>query len=88
MKLYIGNLSFNTTETEVREMLEQYGTLNSFNWITDRDSGKPRGFCFAEMDNADADAAIKALNGKEYAGRDLKVNEARARNDRRKRRSW
>jgi RNA recognition motif-containing protein len=88
MKLYIGNLPFSTTEAEVREMLEQHGTLQSFNWITDRDTGRPRGFCFAEMNNADADAAIKALNGKDLGGRNLKVNEARARNDRRKKRSW
>jgi len=89
MKLYIGNLSFSSTETEVREMLEQYGPLTSFSWITDRDTGRPRGFCFAEMDNADADAAIKALNGKELGGRNLKVNEARARTERRNtRRSW
>ena len=88
MKLYIGNLPFSTTETEVREMIEQYGTVESFNWITDRDTGRPRGFCFAEMDNADADAAIKALNSKDFGGRNLKVNEARPRNDRRRKRSW
>jgi RNA recognition motif-containing protein len=88
MKLYIGNLPFSATETEIREMLEQYGTLQSFSWITDRDTGRPRGFCFAEMDNADADAAIKALNGKDFGGRNLKVNEARARNDRRKKHHW
>jgi len=88
MKLYIGNLPFNTTEAEVHKMLEQFGPIESFNWITDRDTGRPRGFCFAEMDNADADAAIKALNGKDLDGRSLKVNEARARNDRRKKRSW
>jgi RNA recognition motif-containing protein len=88
MKLYIGNLPFSATEEKIREMLEQYGTLQSFNWITDRDTGKPRGFCFAEMDNADADAAIKSLNGKDFGGRNLKVNEAKPRNDRRKKRSW
>jgi RNA recognition motif-containing protein len=87
MKLYIGNLPFNATEEKIREMLEQYGTLQSFNWITDRDTGKPRGFCFAEMDNADADTAIKSLNGKDFGGRNLKVNEAKPRDDRRKRRS-
>jgi RNA recognition motif-containing protein len=88
MKLYIGNLPFNTTEADVHKMLEQYGAIESFNWITDRDTGRPRGFCFAEMDNADADAAIKALNGKDLNGRSLKINEARARNERRKKRSW
>ena len=88
MKLYIGNLPFNATESQVRELLEQYGTLHSFNWITERETGRPRGFCFAEMDNADADAAIKALNGKDLGGRNLKVNEARARNTSRRRRFW
>ncbi|PXF54948.1 MAG: RNA-binding protein [Deltaproteobacteria bacterium] len=88
MKLYIGNLPFSATEAKVREMLEQYGALQSFDWITDRDTGRPRGFCFAEMDNADADAAIKALNSKDFGGRNLKVNEARPRNDRRRKRSW
>jgi RNA recognition motif-containing protein len=88
MKLYIGNLPFSATEAKVREMLGQYGTLQSFDWITNRDTGKPRGFCFAEMDNADADAAIKALNNKDFGGRNLKVNEARPRNDRRRKRSW
>ncbi len=88
MKLYIGNLPFSTGEKEVRELLEQYGTLDSFSWITDRDTGRPRGFCFAEMNNAEADAAIKALNGKDFGGRDLKVNEAKARDKRHRRRSW
>ncbi|HID96967.1 MAG TPA: RNA-binding protein [Thermodesulfobacteriaceae bacterium] len=88
MKLYIGNLPFSISETEIREMLEEYGTLQSFDWITDRDTGRPRGFCFAEMDNSEADTAIKALNGKDLGGRNLKINEARARNDRRKKRSW
>jgi len=88
MKLYIGNLAFNTKEQEVKQMLEQYGELESFDWITDRYTGKARGFCFAEMDNSDADSAIKALNGKELGGRILKINEARARKSRKKRRSW
>ncbi len=87
MKLYIGNLSFNSTESEVRALLEQYGTLHSFDWIVDRETGRSRGFCFAEMDNADADSAIKGLNGTEFGGRTIKVNEARPQN-RNRRRSW
>ncbi len=87
MKLYIGNLSFNSTETEVRALLEQYGQLQSFDWITDRETGRSRGFCFAEMDNADADSAIKGLNGTEFGGRTIKVNEARP-NNKRRRQSW
>ncbi len=88
MKLYIGNLAFNTTEDEVKKMLGEYGEIRSFDWITDRYTGKARGFCFAEMDNRDADTAIKALNGKEFGGRTLKINEARAKSSRKKRRSW
>lgn len=88
MKLYIGNLAFNTTEKEVRAMLEEFGELESFDWITDRYTGKPRGFCFAEMNNSDADSAIKALNGKEFGGRALKINEARSKKSGRRRRSW
>ena len=89
MKLYIGNLPFSASETEVRDMLEQYGSLDSFDWITDRYTGKARGFCFAEMNNSSADAAIKALNGKDMGGRSLKVNEAKPQKDRnRRRRSW
>ena len=88
MKLYIGNLAFNTKEQEVREMLEQYGELESFDWITDRYTGKARGFCFAEMNNSDADTLIKAMNGKDFGGRVIKINEARAKSSRKKRRSW
>jgi len=88
MKLYIGNLAFNAKEQEVKQMLEQYGKLESFDWITDRYTGKARGFCFAEMNNSDADTAIKTLNGKEFGGRVLKINEARAKSARKKRRSW
>ncbi len=88
MKLYIGNLAFNTKEQEVRQMLEQYGELESFDWITDRYTGKARGFCFAEMNNSDADTLIKAMNGKDFGGRLIKINEARAKSSRKKRRSW
>ena len=90
MKLYIGNLAYNVQEEEVRKMLEEFGTLDSFDWVTDKYTGKSRGFCFAEMNNSNADTAIKALNGKEFHGRFLKINEARAKKGRnkRRRRSW
>ncbi len=89
MKLYIGNLAYNVAEEDVRTMLEKYGSLESFDWITDRYTGKSRGFCFAEMDNSSADKAIKALNGKEFHGRILKINQARqGKKDRRKKRYW
>lgn len=80
-KLYVGNLSFNTTERELRELMEQYGSVESVSLITDRETGQPRGFGFVEMSEG-ADAAIKALDGSEMGGRNLKVNEARPREDR------
>lgn len=79
-KLYVGNLSFNATEDELREYFGQIGQIQSVKIITDRDSGRSRGFCFIEMDNADA--AIAELNGKEFDGRQLTVNEAREREPR------
>ena len=76
-KLYVGNLSFQTTEDEVRELFSQHGEVHSVNLINDRETGRPRGFGFVEMDNADA--AIDALNGQEFGGRNLNVNVARER---------
>ncbi len=76
MNIFVGNLPFTITETELRELFEEYGALESAKLITDRESGRSRGFGFVEMDNADADAAIKALNGKEMGGRSIKVNQA------------
>lgn len=78
-KLYVGNLPFTATEAEVTELFEKYGTVHSVALITDRDTGRPRGFGFVEMDPEAADAAIEALNGYEMAGRALNVNEARER---------
>ncbi len=80
-KLYVGNLSFNATEAELRELFGQHGSVSSVNLITDRETGQPRGFGFVEMENG-AVGAISALDGKEVGGRTLKVNEARAREDR------
>ena len=81
--IFVGNLSFNTTEDSVRSLFEQYGAVERVNLITDRDTGQARGFGFVEMSaNADADRAIQALNGKELDGRALNVNEARPKPDR------
>jgi RNA recognition motif-containing protein len=80
--MYVGNLPFETTEDEVRQLFEEYGEIESVAMITDRDSGRFRGFCFVEMENSSADKAIAALDGKEFGGRDMRVNEARPREDR------
>ena len=83
MNIYVGNLSFDTTETELEAAFAAYGTVQTARVVTDRDTGRPRGFGFVEMANqAEAEAAIAALNGKELQGRTLTVNEARAREER------
>ena len=79
-KLYVGNLSFNSTEEEIKTMFGQFGEVTSVTIIKDRDTGRSRGFGFVEMENSDA--AIAQLNGKEFGGRTLTVNEAREREDR------
>jgi len=80
MKLYVGNLSFNTTEAQLRELFAAHGEVASAALVMDRDTGRPRGFGFVEFTSADAaKAAIAALNGKNVDGRDLTVNEAKAR---------
>ncbi|MEE9280228.1 MAG: RNA-binding protein [Myxococcota bacterium] len=76
-KLYVGNLAFSTTEDELRSVFEQHGKVESVNVIMDRDTGRSRGFGFVEMDDASAaDAAMRALDGSDLGGRNLKVNEA------------
>ncbi|MBT8485323.1 MAG: RNA-binding protein [Phycisphaerales bacterium] len=83
VKLYVGNLSFSTSEAELRELFSQYGEVNDVALITDRDTGRPRGFGFVELGSDQAGReAISALDGKEFGGRQLKVNEARAKTDR------
>lgn len=82
-RIYVGNLSYDTTEEELRQLFAQHGEVNSVNLITDRDSGRPRGFGFVEMEGADA--AIAALNNTELGGRTLTVNEARPRRDQQQR---
>lgn len=80
MKLYVGNLSFSTSESELRELFAQHGDVVSASLVMDRETGRPRGFGFVEFSNAEhAKAAINALNGKEVGGRSLTVNEAKPR---------
>ena len=79
-KLYVGNLPFSATEDSLRDLFTEHGEVLSLNLITDRDTGRPRGFGFVEMENADA--AIAALDGTEFEGRNLKVNIAKDRPDR------
>ena len=91
MNIYVGNLSHELTEEELREAFQEFGEVTSAKIITDRYSGVSRGFGFVEMANkAEAEAAITGLNGKELKGRTLTVNEARPRSDDRRgdRRRW
>lgn len=81
-KIYVGNLPFSATESEIRELFEAHGAVHSVAVIEDRETGRPRGFGFVEMDDAAADAAISALNGTDMGGRALNINEAKPRNDR------
>jgi len=76
-KLYVGNLPFQTTEDDLDSMFGQIGSVESVRIITDRDTGRSRGFGFVEMGDEDADKAIEQLNGNELEGRALTVNEAR-----------
>jgi RNA recognition motif-containing protein len=78
-KLYVGNLPFTATDEAVRALFSPHGTVEKVSMITDRDTGRPRGFGFVEMSNADAARAMEALNGTDYGGRSLKVNEAQER---------
>ena len=79
--LYVGNMSFSTTEDTLREAFGQHGTVTKVQIIMDRETGRPRGFAFVEMADG-ADAAVQALNGAQLDGRTLTVNEARPREDR------
>ena len=83
MKMYVGNLSFETTENDLQDLFEQHGTVNEVNLMMDRFTAKSRGFAFVTMnDGAQANTAISALNGRELNGRTLTVNEARPRDAR------
>jgi RNA recognition motif-containing protein len=77
--IYVGNLPFSATEDEVRGLFATYGDVQSVKIITDRETGRPRGFAFVEMGDAEADAAIEGLADHDMGGRSLKINEARPR---------
>jgi RNA recognition motif-containing protein len=82
-KLYVGNLSFNTSESQLQDLFSEHGEVSSVALITDRETGRPRGFGFVEFANdADANKAIEALNGAEVDGRSLTVNVAKERESR------
>ena len=84
MKIYVGNMSFDTEESDLRKAFEEHGSVDSVAIITDRDTGRSKGFGFVEMsDDTQAQTAIDSMNDKEFMGRTLKVNKARPRNDNR-----
>jgi RNA recognition motif-containing protein len=78
-KLYVGNLPFTATEESVRALFAPHGTVEKLSLISDRDTGRPRGFGFVEMSNGDAARAMQALNGQDFEGRTLRINEAQSR---------
>ena len=83
MNIFVSNLPYTATEDEVRQLFEGYGSVDTVRLMTDRDTGRPRGFGFVEMPNGtEARAAIAGLNGKDLGGRSLTVNEARPREER------
>ena len=80
--IFVGNLDFSATDSSLRSMFEQYGTVDRVSVVTDRDTGRSRGFAFVEMSNAEeADRAIAGLNGADFQGRALNVNEARPKSE-------
>jgi len=82
-KLYVGNLSFNSTEDDITDAFSAHGTVTSVNLIMDRETGRPRGFAFVEMgSDSEAQSAIQALDGQDLGGRSLKVNLAKPRENR------
>ena len=81
-KIYVGNLSWDTNESDLRKLFEASGTVHSAALVMDRDTGRSRGFGFVEMDDSDADRAIAKLHGREVGGRNLTVSEAREKNAR------
>ncbi len=82
-RLYVGNLPFDATNESIRTAFEAFGTVHDVTLVTDRETGRPRGFGFVEMDAEAAAAAIEGLNEKDLGGRNIKVNEARERTSRR-----
>jgi RNA recognition motif-containing protein len=84
-KLYVGNLSYNTTESKLRDLFGEFGEIESVNMITDRETGRPKGFAFVEMaSNEAAQKAISELNGKVVDEREIKVDKAKPQTDRRR----
>lgn len=82
MKIFVGNLSWEATDNDIKDAFAQFGTVSKADVVKDRDTGRSRGFAFVEMDNdAEANAAIEGLNGKEIMGRAIVVNEARPREE-------
>jgi RNA recognition motif-containing protein len=82
-KMYVGNLSYNATDAEIRELFEAHGSVTDVFIVKDRESGRPRGFAFVSMETPEQmNAAIEALNGEEFDGRALQINEARPREER------
>jgi RNA recognition motif-containing protein len=79
VKIYVGNLPFSATEESLRALFAAHGTVEKVSLITDRDTGQPRGFGFVEMSNSDASRAMQALNGQDFGGRALRINEAQER---------
>ena len=82
MKIYVGNLSFNTTQDSLEGLFSNYGQVSEVAVVTDRETGRPRGFAFVTMDDEGAAKAIEELNGNEFEGRTLNVNEAKPRENR------
>ena len=82
MNIYVGNLPFNTTAADLEALFGEYGTVDSAAIINDRETGRSRGFGFVEMENEAGAKAIQELDGADYSGRNLKVNEARPREER------
>ena len=86
--IYVGNLPFSATEDELRNLFGQFGTVHSVKLVSDRETGRPRGFGFVEMDDDSAATAIQQLNGKDMGGRSLRINEAQERAPRPQRNRW
>ena len=81
--MYVGNLSYDATDSDIRELFEAHGTVSDVFIVKDRESGRPRGFAFVSMETSEEmNAAIEGLNGEEFAGRALTINEARPREER------
>jgi RNA recognition motif-containing protein len=78
-RIYVGNLPWSATEDDLRNLFSSYGTVHSVSIITDRETGRSRGFAFVEMDDAEAERAIQETDGRDMGGRPLRVNEARER---------